>query len=316
MRWLRGSGSRGLAGMSADDPSPVDPAIRLIRPLLPFERAAVRAAASELGLRWCEDSTNADTGLFRNRIRHELVPLLVRDYQPALTRVVSRTAAVLRDEAEFIRAAAASWLQGAERDPFRELPAALQREILRMQLEAAGVPVSFDLVETLRRDPPAVVQVGGARRVARTRDGCLAFLPVPEREPFRDATLCVDVCASAGAVAFGGLEIEWNRLEADGRIPVRTAGEERFDADVVGGVVTLRHWSPGDRFQPIGMPAPVRLQDLFVNARVPADERRRRVLASDAGGRIFWVEGLRIGEACRVRPGTGRLLVWRWRRSG
>jgi hypothetical protein len=54
------------------------------------------------------------------------------------------------------------------------------------------------------------------------------------------------------------------------------------------------------------------LQDLFVNAKIPADRRRTLVLATTAAGEIFWVEGLRIGERFKLTPETTRRLVWRW----
>jgi tRNA(Ile)-lysidine synthase len=92
-------------------------------------------------------------------------------------------------------------------------------------------------------------------------------------------------------------------------------GVESFDADAVGRVVRLRHWRPGDRFQPIGLGAEARLQDLFTNARVPAEERRKRVVAQAAGGRLFWVEGLRIGEVAKRTSATQRCLSWRWQRG-
>ncbi|HSH16455.1 MAG TPA: tRNA lysidine(34) synthetase TilS C-terminal domain-containing protein, partial [Verrucomicrobiae bacterium] len=60
-----------------------------------------------------------------------------------------------------------------------------------------------------------------------------------------------------------------------------------------------------------GMKRPVKLQNLFTNARVPAAERRRRVIATTAGGEIFWVEGLRIGERFKLTSATETCLVWR-----
>jgi len=93
-------------------------------------------------------------------------------------------------------------------------------------------------------------------------------------------------------------------------------GSGPLDLDVVGDAVTLRHWQPGDRFRPLGMPSDSKLQNLFVNRRVPADERRARVVATGIGGRIFWVEGLPPGHRARVTARTRRRLDWGWKRSG
>jgi tRNA(Ile)-lysidine synthase len=77
----------------------------------------------------------------------------------------------------------------------------------------------------------------------------------------------------------------------------------------------LRHWRAGDRFWPIGLGCPAKVQDLFTNQRVPREERRSRVIAEAAGGEVFWVEGLRIGERFKLTPRTRRVLELRWRRG-
>jgi tRNA(Ile)-lysidine synthase len=74
----------------------------------------------------------------------------------------------------------------------------------------------------------------------------------------------------------------------------------------------LRHWRAGDRFQPIGMKSPVKLQDLFTNAKIPRERRGKLVLATTADGEIFWAEGLRISENFKIMPQTKRQLVWHW----
>jgi len=87
---------------------------------------------------------------------------------------------------------------------------------------------------------------------------------------------------------------------------------EFFDAERVGAKVVLRHWRPGDRFQPIGMKTAVKLQDWFTNQKIPATRRRELLLATTTAGEIFWVEGQRIGEAFKLTTATRKVLVWRW----
>src|SRR5262249_32478101 len=101
-----------------------------------------------------------------------------------------------------------------------------------------------------------------------------------------------------GKGKFGGGKISLKKKEAAGRESNSEFGIrnlEFFDADKIGGEIVLRHWRPGDRLQPIGFKSAVKLQDLFVNAKIPAARRRELVLAVTAAGEIFWVEGLRIG---------------------
>ena len=123
----------------------------------------------------------------------------------------------------------------------------------------------------------------------------------------------IDLLASK-RVRFAGLEVMWG--VTSGRRFIRPKNEancEFFDADRVGKTVVLRHWQPGDRFQPIGMKTAVKLQDWFTNQKIPAVRRRELWLAATTAGQIFWVEGLRIGEAFKLTADTRKVLNWRWR---
>lgn len=320
MRLLRGAGSHGLAGMNAVDPSPADAEMRLVRPLLEIPRSDLSALAHAEGLRWREDATNRDTRHYRNRVRHDLIPLLTRHFQPGLLRVVRREQTLLRDQSEYLATVARAWLEASEAREFASQPVALQREILRIQAERHRLPSGFDLIEHLRLHPEAPFQVDAERIARRGCDGRLEVTaPVAGVGPHLLEELLVDLAPDAGQVVFGGLRVEWEIVEAPGDARTAHGGEadgvEEFDAMRIGSVVRLRHWLPGDRFEPVGLGVEARLQDLFTNARIPSSARRRLVLAETESGSIAWVEGLRIGQRACLRGETERRLRWRWRRE-
>ena len=127
--------------------------------------------------------------------------------------------------------------------------------------------------------------------------------------------LVVGMKDRAGEVEFDGARISW-RIELPRTVghPKAGAGRECFDADKVGSLIRLRHWQPGDRFQPIGMFCPIKLQDFFTNQKVARDRRRRLIVAATATGEVFWVEGMRISERFKLTGATIRRLQWRWKR--
>jgi tRNA(Ile)-lysidine synthase len=94
---LRGTGLTGLAGIY-----PV--AGPIIRPLLELGREELREFLSDLGQPWREDATNQDTSRMRARIRHQLIPLLLRDFDPAAVTRLSRLAMHAREDEAFWRA--------------------------------------------------------------------------------------------------------------------------------------------------------------------------------------------------------------------
>jgi len=140
--------------------------------------------------------------------------------------------------------------------------------------------------------------------------------PVRPRDKFLLEELTVNLSATDGC-DFQGVAFTWTRGQTPQpfRRPAPRAGAESFDASKVGPAIRLRHWRPGDRFQPIGMNRPVKLQDLFTNAKIPAARRRRLVVAEAASGEIFWAEGLRMSESFKLGPATRERLRWRWRRA-
>jgi tRNA(Ile)-lysidine synthase len=366
LRLLRGCGGEGLAGMKWRSPSPANPKVALVRPLLDQPKAALRRWAASRKLPFREDASNAQLDIQRNRIRHELLPLLRRHYQPALHRTILRLMDIIGQEAAFAAQEAREWLAhwssagggrraatseglglglrlgaggGSAATPFGELPVAVQRRCVELQLLAQGLEPDYELVEQLRTRPDRAVTVGRtamaqnqtegpgprsepedsplrARRVLSVSRDARGLVRLCQAEPavFRPGTLEQSLCEKAGEVLFEGLRLRW-RITPGGKKPrLGQAGREFFDADRIGPRVVLRHWQPGDRFQPIGLPVPVKLQDLFTNRKVLRRQRHESIVAATTQGELFWVEGLRISERFKLRQRTKRRLQWSWER--
>lgn len=315
LRLLRGAGGDGLAGMKWSNPSPSSPKVRLVRPLLDVSKADLEKFAREQKLRFSEDSTNASIDIQRNRLRHELIPLLTKHYQPALAKNIVKLMDLVGAEAEFASDAARQWLCAKRAPAFARLPLAVQRRIVHQQLIALKLAPDFDLIERLRLFSGQWIAVSHNCAVSRNDGGRLQRRQW-EALQFSGGKQSVSFAAKKGETQLGGLKIRWKLTDDNG---VDFAGKpddvEYFDADKVGSPVCLRFWQPGDRFQPIGTKSARKLQDLFTNSKVPAGERRRRVIAATEQGEVFWVEGLRMAENFKLDQRTTRRLEWRWQRT-
>jgi tRNA(Ile)-lysidine synthase len=366
LRLLRGAGSEGLAGMKWRSASPADRRVTLVRPLLDRSKEELRAFAKENQIAFREDATNTQLDFLRNRIRHELLPLLAKNYQPALTRVILRQMEILGAEGEAIAREARHAVERLRNvakgntkhqtpstrkvsnfkfqisDPRRErretpadrggantfstLPVAVQRRCLEIQAVGQGVAVEFELIETLREKPEKRVTVGESLTVWRDEGGRLHVQRGFKEKRFggRQKMLWLDgpgikraKVNAAATLVFDNVRFTWLiRPGRNGIVRARNkqSNREFFDAEKVGVGVVLRHWQPGDRFQPIGMRSAVKLQDLFINAKVPADLRHRLIIGATQRGEIFWVEGLRIGERFKLDKTTVQRLQWSWKR--
>lgn len=334
LRVLRGAGGEGLAGMKWRSPSPAEvrsPAFRrsdssvksgrpkaglqtqLVRPLLDVSRAELEAFARERKIRFREDATNAASEIPRNRIRHELLPLLRDRFQPALNRSLLRVMEIVGAESKLAESLARAWLAGKQR-AFARLAVAVQRRVLQLQLRSLQLAEDFELIESLRLSPGRPVTIRPNVAVERDATGRVR-VRTAKREVFRRNRLTLELWGHAGAATLDGLCVRWKGIARVGaRLRSERSGEQ-FDADKVGRRIVLRHWQPGDRFQPIGMNHAVKLQDWFTNQKVPQAVRRRLVVACTASGEVFWIENQRISERFKLSPETKRQLVWTWRRG-
>jgi tRNA(Ile)-lysidine synthase len=145
MRLLRGTGTTGLRGMALLAPMPGHPGLRLWRPLLLAPRAEITAYCAGRALPYCEDSSNRDPRVLRNRVRHELIPYL-ETYNPGIRKVLARLADNAAADGEILDAAARFALDGLrqtggafDRAGFRALSPGLRRAALRLACaEARG----------------------------------------------------------------------------------------------------------------------------------------------------------------------------------
>lgn len=316
LRLLRGAGGDGLSGMKWQSPSPADQRVKIVRPLLAVDKAVLARFAQAQRLAHREDATNASSDLLRNRIRNELLPLLRRRYQPAVDRSILRIMEIIGADAELAAGTASAWLRRklATRRLAHE-SVGLQRRVIQQQLQQLDIAADFDLIESLRLRVGTCVTVSPKVRVCCDEHGRVARVPAAVAK-FRRQQIALRLRGAAGGVQFSGATFRWRREAGRGTTAVApAAGMEWFDADAVGPQIILRHWRAGDRFQPIGLGATVKLQDWFTNRKIPAGRRRELIVATTARGEIFWVEGERIGECGKLTSATRRRLVWRWERA-
>ncbi len=320
LRLLRGAGPEGLGGM------PPATATGIIRPLLGLTKAEVLAWLEGEGLDWCRDSSNLSRRYRRNRLRLDLLPELARHYNPRLTEAVARTQELLREEDDFwsretVRLLAEWGVGGSgpwsmEIRELLGLHPALARRVLRKAvlradpalagLNCAQVEAALHLGRRPRGGGETALP-GGWRLV---REGGRLRL-TPPGGPAADAPGETPLPpGEAGEGAAGGWIFTWRTLTREAAGEPETASPRRvwLDREQVTLPLRVRPWRPGDRFRPRGMTGTKKLQDLFVDAKVPRGERGRVPLVLSRG-EIIWVVGLRLAESVGLKPETATVLI-------
>jgi len=151
---VRGAGRDGLAGMR---PGPT-------KPILALRRSETHALCTELGLEPVVDPSNLDPGLRRNRVRHELLPLLDSIAQRDVVAVLVRQAGLWRDEAELLDGLASS-LDSHDGPALAAAPPALARRAVRRLVQSSPPGDSADGPSDAH--PPGAAAVERILRVAR-----------------------------------------------------------------------------------------------------------------------------------------------------
>jgi len=310
---LRGAGPRGLAGI---------PPIRgrVIRPLLGLTRAEVESYCEANSLGYRRDESNADTAFARNRLRHEVIPLL-QEVQPSVVGNLSRTAEIMRAEDDFMSEQADNALRAvASQRPgevgillslFAALHPALRRRVLRAAVgkikgDEADLPLErIDaLMEVaLSGETGSVIELPGGLCGERTY-GELVISPALAPKPSSDREWVLPV-PSKLVIRELGLQFETKRSRA--KTPPPNPMEALVDASKTALPLVVRTRRRGDRFRPAGMRGTVKLQDFFVNAKVPREQRDRVPLVL-SGEDIVWVVGFRLSEKFRVSGKTKRSI--------
>jgi tRNA(Ile)-lysidine synthase len=311
MRLLRGTGWDGLAGIH-----PVRGA-HIIRPLIECSRAQVVAFLQASGLPSCEDSSNADRRFLRNRVRHEVLPLL-RAINPQVTRHLAAVADILSGEGRMLDAQVAPVLGGAQDvrgalvlSAVRTAPPALVPRLVRAWMREHRGSLAGLGAAHIR----AVVELAcGSRPNASVR------LPrgqvvVREYERLWLRAAAAGGVATAHVLVPGGtveLETGW-RISAE----VVPASEARplprdlwslvADADGIETPVIVRGARPGDRIRPLGMRGRRKLQDVFVDRKLPRAQRHTCPVV-EVGGELLWVPGIARSGRALITPATRSAL--------
>lgn len=299
-----------LAGMRPASPSPCDPAILLLRPFLGLRRRDLEAHAALRGIPSRLDSSNLHPGPLRNQARLLWLPELFAHLPDGRgdDLLLSHIQA-LGAERDLVEREARDWLARHGPAPFPSLRLSTRLEILQRQVAQLGFAPSGPLLRHLLAGTGAPWMAAPGRRLRAGPEGRVLLEELPPTPQFSQSPGLEIPLETPGEIAVGPRRVAW-RIEPGPPGPSAAPGEERFDADAVGPRALLRHWRPGDRFRPSGFAQSAKLQNLFTNLKVPPAERHGRIVAESAGGEIFWVEGLRIGERFKLGPNTTRVLHW------
>jgi tRNA(Ile)-lysidine synthase len=312
MRILRGSGRKGLASI---------PPVRgiIIRPLIDIDREEIEDYLSKESIGFITDSSNLKDEYLRNRLRKRLIPML-KDIDPSVMKTLSHTTDVFREEEEHFDIAvtkAMMRLISRKSDTSIELfmvplegmaPVLLRRVLRRCIDETRGLRgIGFvhieDIIDLIKNGKP----------------GNRLNLPKDIRVIKQYATLLI---TTEQPVKLGEYVLESGgetHLKEAGLVLKATISDNQasgldgksgitVDADKAPFPLLVRARKDGDYFYPLGFGKKKKLQDFFVDEKVPRDERLTVPIVT-SGDEVLWVAGMRGDDRVKPTDETKRFLV-------
>ena len=327
---LRGTGPRGLSGIAPMKEK------RIIRPLIHVRRSQIETYIKAENISCMRDESNNDTRFLRNRIRHDLLPLLASAYNPRIGEHLNRLADVVRTEESWIGDLVSREYQKSvigrkhgevalSVNRLQTIHTALMRRLVRMALEEVAGNlrrIDFSHIHSISRlltdgDGKQCHLPGGLR--ARRDDDrlVLSLFPRDRRRSAAARTVKADDFEKVIDGPFPenfeiremgiGLRLSFCSRR---RLPPWTAMESNrayMDFDRLALPLTVRWPVSGDRFHPLGAGGRQKLKKFFIDHRISRSNRYRTPVLADRRG-IIWLIGQRIDERVKVTPRTSRIL--------
>ena len=337
-----GRGMDGSRPASSTTHIPGGENLLIIRPLLDISREEVLDYCHKHGLSPRTDSSNFSLSFLRNRLRLELLPLL-RKYNPNVDEVLLRLAGIARDDSTFIEEQALRlWREVAgqensiiylDKARITILPVALQRQLIRLAISHVLGDirdVEANHIEAVRRLlskpvgkrlslPHGLVCQGEYSRVTITTSQSLDFEPDSSSPcPFspllslraEGVAIPLEVPGETILPGWRVLASIVPRLAASLSLrgtKCRSNLIAEFDLHKTRTELFVCQRQPGDKFQPLGMSMPKKLQRFMVDAKIPLPWRDRIPLVCSPG-QIIWVAGYRIDDRVKVTEATREIL--------
>jgi len=312
MRLLRGASTRGLSGI------PPVRADGIVRPLICARRAAIERFLEERGCDFIPDTSVNELHYLRNRVRHELLPLISRQYNPRIVEALSTTADLSRADEDLLQQAAEHAVNGAllhKKNMARVPVHLLQRNpllagrIVRRMIEIAqgscrGLSSAhIDAIVSLtgRTGSGKHIPVPGGLVARREYEHLVIGMPDAQAAPFH---VQVDRLPADILLPQSNLRVVLCRHSLDDTVLLkRPAGCNTLhvSADSAHLPLVIRSWTPGDRIRPFGSSISKKIKAVFAEHKIPV-RQRSSIPVFECGGRIISVGTLCLADHCRVTP--------------
>ncbi len=305
LNFVRGTGITGLGGIPVQNG-------HVVRPLLFATREAILNYAQENSIQWREDSSNLKDNYTRNAIRLHVVPKLT-GLNPAFLSAASNTMRHVRDADKNLQFLLGRFFGQPGPDGVYHLPKSKLETLPALQ------SALFDFLQPFGFTADQVQQIVHCWGQTGTEwQSTAGYRLVMDR----DELLLTNIVRQAAAVTISKDDLMVRLPDGGSLMFLHAPSKAVFpddpktvlvDAAELRFPLHLRHWEPGDIFQPLGMAGNrQKLQDFFTNQKLSKLEKEQAWILTDDEARIVWIVGKRLDERFKVTDSTAEFLKISW----
>ncbi|OGP66385.1 MAG: tRNA lysidine(34) synthetase TilS [Deltaproteobacteria bacterium RBG_16_44_11] len=314
---LRGSALEGLKGILPRRDG------KFIRPLIEVSRKQIINFLNKSGIAYRQDSSNENNKYLRNKIRRNLIPYLKKEFNPRVEENLAKMAQILRQEDEFVRQHVFSAMESSyiQRQPDRislniqyisKLHQAIRFRLFKALLESLNPEkngfssIHIKSLEKLARDQESGKRISLPFSIVASREYDNLIL---ERKNIRTPKIKYAYEMSVPCSVWVSEKNISVRLQIVTRdyIDFKSNIKVYMDLDKIRKPLILRNRREGDWFDPLGMPGRQKIKALFIDRKIPRDERDRVMLIAD-GLSVVWIENMHLSDRVKITGETKNVL--------
>ena len=313
MRFIRGSGLSGLCGIPYVRDLSTE--LKIIRPLMDCTRKGIENYLKKLKIKPCMDSSNLKTFYLRNKIRLKLIPLIEKEYNRKFKENLFKLSEVLNNENDYLSKEVFNLnkrlvkrteygLEIKVKDLTKFHPAIIFRMLREILKDIRGDLFGIEYkhiknIVNIISNKTKRTELPGKIIVEKYKDSLVFRKKI--KKYIINTILKVDGLTRVNNLLFSS-KIIYN-------IPkFKDLNSAYLDIDKINLPIIIRGRKLGDRFIPFGMKGTKKLQDFFIDEKVPAYKRDEVPILVDSKDRILWVAGFRIDDRFKINKDTKRIL--------
>jgi len=329
MRIIRGSGLQGLRGISARRDV-------FIRPLIECNQREIEAYCRRRKISYCIDSSNKEPMYLRNKIRHQLIPMLTKEYNHSIRNHLLQLQTIIQDELNYLEELTEQYYLKAlkkenpsgivlDSKQLTEWPVALQRRVIRKGLRHLRnylADIQFNHIESIRQlclinrgekylDLPGEIRV--RKSYQSLEIGYASDIKKPEKD--KKCTMWeyeLPVCKENDYPELGIIIIseryDYGKSVREKCLNSSEKDNACVDYDQLVLPLKIRNRRSGDRFKPLNSQFFKTIKSYFIDHKVPLYKREMINLVVDDSNRIVWIVGFQIDDRFKITEQTKKIL--------